>query len=159
MLNCNYLQWGYLEDKYFPKWGFIEGWACVWNPPNSLTPSRGSWLQQQLLGIHLLQFFGFLFLFQVDMDPLLRAEELLPHHHHLPHTLSPHLPEDSRLHKDFHRAMAPLHHLVSDPQELEHIQLQVQLSPFPHRLLDFDFPPVFHLSLITFPRLYILSYN
>lgn len=77
MLNCNYLQWGYLEDKYFPKWGFIEGWACVWNPPNSLTPSRGSWLQQQLLGIHLLQFFGFLFLFQVDMDPLLRAEELL----------------------------------------------------------------------------------
>lgn len=48
----------------------------------------------------------------VDMDPLLRAEELLPHHHHLPHTLSPHLPGDSHLHKDFHRAMAPLHHLV-----------------------------------------------
>lgn len=24
MLNPNYLQWGYLEDKYFPKWGFIK---------------------------------------------------------------------------------------------------------------------------------------
>lgn len=63
----------------------------------------------------------------VDMDHLLQEEELPHHLLRLPHTSFLHLPEDFHLHKDSHRATAPLHHLL-----LVTVLLLLHLTSLPH---------------------------